>query len=112
MTRNRLRLMFVLGTLLTFTVSGDSNGGSGIIAQSHVSVLQSIGMNLHAQCFAAAACGGGLGCNPVPTSLVPVNTAIADPSGWETAGGRCGFRLCLGFIPVPCGRPLSSGACI
>lgn len=74
-------------------------------------LAQDVMLGATGQCHPPAPCGGGAGCVPAPTSLVPVNTTVSVPSGWETTGGHCGFKRCLIFFYIPCGLPLTSGAC-
>jgi len=64
-------------------------------------------------CGNAAACGGGAGCIPVPTSLTPVNCPPPPGAGaWEClCGGNCGGKRRFWFFFVPCGNPLATGTC-
>lgn len=109
--KNRIRMVFAIGTVVAFLVPSDSNFGSTAFAHMPVSIIESISAASVGQCHPPTGCGGGSRCVPVPTSLVPVDTSITVASGWETAGGSCGLVRCIIILPIPCGKPLSSGAC-
>jgi hypothetical protein len=63
-------------------------------------------------CHPAVPCTIWGTCVPVPTSLPPVNTGALNPDGYTTAGGNCGIKRTYIIIPIPCGPPLGSSACI
>jgi len=97
--------------LLVLFVPISSGAPLPVVLNTGSTIAPGLATIAYEQCLPPTACGGGPKCVPAPTSLTPVDPTGNVSSGWESAGGHCGWKRCWGFFYTPCGKPLASGAC-